>query len=189
MVGDEAQSRVDSTAVVCRLDDEWTHRFAEVAQELADLSTGGVVVPGRPHISLQVIQGELSEEAKRALREGLKSQEAFSVYFRGLGRFLIPRPVVYVTVVRNRGLERLHRRVRRVLRSFGVAADRLYSRRRWVPHVSLLLDDNGEAIMPRLRDFETKGAFQGSAKVRTVEILGPRGGEPEVVWSADERES
>ena len=181
----EREEKRETTAIVCRLEEEWARLFRHVAEELAALSTSGQVAPGAPHISLQVVEGRLSQAAVDALRASLKKQEPLDVYFRGVGRFYFPRPVIYVTVVRNRSLERLHRRVRRALRPFGLQADRLYGRRQWVPHLSLVLDDVGDAITPRLRDFEKKGAFRGVARVEALEILGPAG-EREVLWLAAE---
>jgi 2'-5' RNA ligase len=132
--------------------------FAQVEstwQELErDFGLTGVLVTPFPHFSWQVVEDYGWERIADVMQEIARQTSPLRARATGLGLFTGERPVIYVPVVKNAELMRLHQLVWE--RTAEVSMGRLacYAPGAWMPHVSLACEDvhrgNVGRVMERL---------------------------------------
>lgn len=144
---------LDSTVSdrVLKLWEELEHRF----------SLRGVRAFPYPHISFNILDEYETEHVETELRRITAHIRPFDVETAGLGLFLKPEPVLYIPVVRSPALNEVHQML---WRAFPLRMDgsSLYSPEKWVPHITLAVDDLTREQLPEVLGFLSNGDFHWS---------------------------
>jgi len=100
-----------------------------------------------PHISFCIMDGYTQATVEERLHDTVSRFKPLKVNTAGIGIFLKPNPVLYVSVVRGTALERVHRLIRR---AFPLLAgeEGFYTPDHWMPHVTLAIGDLTDELLP-----------------------------------------
>jgi 2'-5' RNA ligase len=100
-----------------------------------------------PHISFCFMAGYSQARVEERLHDAVSRFKPFKVKTAGIGIFLKPYPVLFVSVVRGTALERLHRLVTKAFSPQDGDAG-FYTADRWMPHITLAVGDLTTDLLP-----------------------------------------
>lgn len=117
-----------------------------------------------PHISFNILDEYETEQVETKLRKISAPIRPFAVETAGLGFFLHPEPVLYIPVVRSPALNAVHQKLWRAFppKTAGIS---LYSPEKWVPHITLAVDDLTREVMPEMLRFLSDIDFHWSIRL------------------------
>ena len=104
-------------------------------------SLAGIRITPYPHFSWQIARHYDLEKLEHSLQRIAARTPPFSVHTTGLGLFSGPRPVLYIPVVKDPGLVRLHEIIWQELQTTAQGLSPYYGPGAWMPHISLAYDD------------------------------------------------
>jgi 2'-5' RNA ligase len=129
-------------AVVSLLDDEHYHLVESLWAELEEeFGVRGVYVTPFPHFSYQVAPQYDVARLEPILARLAQAQRPFHVRTTGLGIFTGAQPVLFIPVVPNPDLARLHQAIWDATLSTSAGLLAYYRPDQWVPHVTLGFGD------------------------------------------------
>ena len=116
-----------------------THAHREqVLALMAEVSERfGVPTRGWPHVSYHVA-AEYDAEISATLQHLASQIAPFTLQTTGLGLFTGPEPVLYLGLVRNSMLDRVHEQIWAVGERHGQQSIAYYAPANWVPHITLV---------------------------------------------------
>ena len=100
-----------------------------------------------PHISFCFMKGHSQARVEERLHDTVSRFKPFNVKTAGIGIFLKPYPVLFVSVVRGTALERLHRLVTKAFPPLDGDAG-FYTADQWMPHITLAVGDLIPELLP-----------------------------------------
>jgi len=101
----------------------------------------GVKVTPFPHFTWQVTKDYDLPRLKIALHELAGQVQPFSIHTSGLGLFSGENPIVYVSIVKDEPLMRLHSMLWEKMAGIAFQPALYYSPAQWVPHITLAYND------------------------------------------------
>ncbi len=101
----------------------------------------GVRVTPFPHFSWQVTEGYNLPLLESALKNFTKEIQPFTIHTDGLGIFSGEKPVVYISIFKDKNLTNLHSLLWEKTISFAANPIMQYSPAQWVPHITLAYND------------------------------------------------
>lgn len=124
------------------LDKPATERVESLWQEL-DTQCGlvGVKITPFPHFSWQVTEGYDSPHLDTSLQDIASQMQPFTIRTAGLGIFSGESPIVYILIVKNEPLMRLHAMLWERMDKIAVHPLPHYAPGQWVPHITLAYND------------------------------------------------
>jgi 2'-5' RNA ligase len=155
--------------LVSLLPTPYYERVEDLWNELEDtFGLRGIRVTPYPHFSWQ-IAGEYDFAALEAAIGRITAETPpFNVRTAGLSLFTGPRPVLYIPVVKDEPLLKLHARIWEAALAASQDASPYYSPPAWMPHISLAYEDltpeNIGAVMEAL-------AFRSFAWEMTIDNI------------------
>lgn len=171
--------QLETTAVAGRLAEEVEEEISRAWQRLKLQSDFDIPPQLRiPHLSFQLLSGPFSRANLAALEDLAARRSPVEIQLSGLGLFSEPRSVLYITVVRSRHLENLHRDITLTLAEQGFSPHPLYRPEAWVPHISLAFDGLNSEDWRSLTRLEQKGAFHRRCLLRSIIVLSMEKGYP-----------
>jgi len=111
--------------------------FAELSDQLG---LHGVDAFPYPHISFCFLDGYTRATVEERLQDTVSRFKPFNVKTAGIGIFLKPNPVLFVSVVRSTALDRLHRLITKAFPPLRGDAG-FYTSDHWMPHITLAVGD------------------------------------------------
>lgn len=127
--------------VVSLLDDPCAQIVHDIWDELK--TTYGIVgtqVPRFPHFSYHVAE-RYNESLPPLLKNIAAGQKPFKVKTAGLGIFVLPKPVLFISIVCDSTLAALHESIYAAIHSTSHNAIAYYQPRQWFPHITLSQGD------------------------------------------------
>lgn len=101
----------------------------------------GIRMTPIPHFSWHVAEEYSSVELRAALEQVCAGQKFFRVKTAGLGIFGGGEPVIYIALVKNEAMRRLHRKIWRFARRIATSPSPYYDPDSWIPHITLAHSD------------------------------------------------
>lgn len=139
-------------AVVSLLDEEHTRAVEEIWVEL-QRELGIHVARERvpfPHVTYQGADRYEAARLDAAFARIARATSPFAIETAGLGIFIGPLPVLYVSIARSPALAMLHQRIWHELGDAGTNISPLYDIERWMPHITLAQWDVTPENLPRI---------------------------------------
>jgi 2'-5' RNA ligase len=141
-------------AIVSALDDLARERVEEIWGELkAVFGLKSVIGSTDPHFTYQVAERYDADAVDRALSSVAELEPPFDAETRGLGVFRGDETVLYLAVVRDTSLERIHERVWAETSDGATGLRAYYAAETWVPHITLAIGDVEEQELPEIIRF------------------------------------
>ncbi len=106
-----------------------------------DCGLVGVRVTPFPHFSWQVTEGYDLPRLKTTLQKTARGMQPFVVHTAGLGLFTGESPVIYVPIVREKSLLRLHEMLWERTKKLAIRPASYYAPDQWIPHITLAYGD------------------------------------------------
>jgi len=128
--------------IVSLLDESHTDLVTAIWSELdRDFGLKNAALIPYPHITYHVAGAYDSSNILSSVAKIAAATAPFVARTSGLGIFSGSQPVLYVAVVRSDPLSRLHASLGRILDPMAINAELYSSPGRWVPHITIALDD------------------------------------------------
>jgi 2'-5' RNA ligase len=102
-----------------------------------DCSISGIQVTSLPHFSWQVAHDYDMVRLKPALEKIALSARPFKVRSTGIGLFTGPKPVVFISLVKDALLLRFHDLIWRLTNDSAIFPSPFYAPKAWMPHITL----------------------------------------------------
>lgn len=125
-------------AITTLLEDPTWH---EILQKIPDgnlLVSSGKIEHQYPHFSWIVSQGLEVEKVFHALDQIAKEAQSFITLSGGTGIFPGEEPAVTLILVRNRMMDKLHKKIWTACARHAMEMKQTYTPEAWIPHVTLL---------------------------------------------------
>jgi 2'-5' RNA ligase len=128
--------------IVTLLDPPVAAQVETIWQEL-EIECGlvGIKITPLPHFSWQISDNYVLDRIQATLKRVALSSSSFRVMASGIGIFAGQAPVIYIPVVKDENLLRLHARLWEETRQMAPGASRYYSPHHWMPHITLASGD------------------------------------------------
>ncbi|MGC1376537.1 MAG: 2'-5' RNA ligase family protein [Anaerolineales bacterium] len=108
----------------------------------------GVKVTPYPHFSWQIGAEYAGQQTEQAIKAVAGQMRRFTVYTAGLGIFSGPNPVVYIPIIRNPKLNRLHAKLWKQLQPSAKGLSPFYSPQKWMPHITIIFEnENARSVL------------------------------------------
>jgi hypothetical protein len=136
-------------AVVSLLDDTHSQQVERIWSDMARYyGVHGIYATPFPHFSYHVAAQYDLGKLEATLRRTVRRLQPFRVRTSGLGLFPGPSPVVYIPVVRDPALTRLHERLWPRVQNSATGSVPYYQPAQWIPHITLGHGDITAANLP-----------------------------------------
>jgi 2'-5' RNA ligase len=124
--------------IVSLLDSQSYSRVEGLWDELEiDCSLTGIQVTSLPHFSWQVAHDYDLVSLKPVLERITSAARPFKVRTTGIGLFTGPKPVVFISLVKDSLLLRFHELIWRLTKDSAIFPSPFYSPKAWMPHITL----------------------------------------------------
>jgi 2'-5' RNA ligase len=124
--------------IVSLLDPIYNQHVEELWHKLeVDCGLKGIQVTPIPHFSWHVAQDYNQALLKPALEEIAKISQPFVVRTTGVGLFTGDNPVIFIPLVKDSNLLRMHEQLWERIKSAAVGPNPHYSPELWMPHITL----------------------------------------------------
>ena len=165
--------------IVTLLDPPVDAQVETIWQEL-EIECGlvGIKITPLPHFSWQIGDNYELIRTREILEQVAQTSSPFRVFATGIGIFTRPVPVIYIPVVKDETLLRLHARLWEETRQMVAGASSHYSPHHWLPHITLA---SGDVDMAKLNCAVRRLAFRSLELEIPVDNLA-------MVYQADDEE-
>jgi 2'-5' RNA ligase len=124
------------------LDRPATTRVALIWQDLeARCGLVGVKTTPFPHVSWQVTEDYKVPLLEKALDVLSGQIQPLTIHTTGLGLFTGENPILYISILKDEPIMRLHSLLWEKLNGIGLHPSPYYSPAQWVPHITLAFND------------------------------------------------
>lgn len=124
--------------IVSLLDSKYYSKVEGLWDELEiDCRLIGVQVTPIPHFSWHVAQDYDMERLKPVMERISHAARPFKVRTTGIGLFTGPKPVVYVSLVKDIVLLKFHELVWKLTKDSAISPSPFYAPKAWMPHITL----------------------------------------------------
>lgn len=159
-------------AIVSVLDDPWREEVENIWGELkAVFGLKSVIGSTRPHFTFQVAEDYDPTTIDEALSSITAVEPPFGIETRGLGVFRGDEAVLYLAVVRDAALERMHERIWAEASGAATGLRAYYGARTWVPHITLAIGDLQEAQLPEIIAFLGRKQYEWAIPVTNLCLI------------------
>lgn len=125
-----------------------------------------------PHFSWHVAERYREDQLKEALQKLCASTQPFEVQAAGLGVFSRELPIVYIALVKDERMLNLHKRLERLLRRLSIGPNDHYRPENWMPHITLVFEDLGNANLTCVMKRLVFRSFQWTFMVDNLALIG-----------------
>jgi len=137
------------------LDEQATYRVQQLWQELeARCGLVGVKTTPFPHFTWQVTEAYDLPRLEIILATLARQTQPFTIQTTGLGLFTSANPIIYISIVKDERLMKLHSMLWDNLQGIAIRPTLYYTPEQWVPHITLAYRDvtsaNLECVMQGL---------------------------------------
>ncbi len=140
-------------AIVTILPQPYYQQVEALWDELEEkFGLSGIRITPYPHFSWQVAESYPEEKLLHALTTIVNDIKPFEVHIRGIDVFFSQNPVVFLKILKEKALARLHLKVWMKLLPLANRPNFLYSPLLWRPHISLAYQD---LTLSKLKDITT----------------------------------
>jgi hypothetical protein len=127
------------------LDRSTTNRVELIWHQLeAQCGLVGIKATPFPHISWQVTEAYTLPQLETVLAALVRQLEPFYIHTTGLGLFTGPKPILYISAIKDEQLMRLHATLWEETNGIAIRPSQYYSPGYWVPHITLAYNDVNE---------------------------------------------
>jgi len=167
--------------VVSLLDDEHYEAVQALWSELeAKLGARDLYRTPFPHFSYQVAKDYDVEALEPALRRFASNIATFRVKTAGLGIFSGAQTVLYLPVVRDAELSRLHKSLWQELASVGAGVVDYYRPEMWMPHITLADGNSLTKYLPDIIALLSGREFNWNITIDNFSLIYDTGIEQEI---------
>ena len=152
--------------VVALLDDEHTIAVKALWDELEkECGLTAILETPFPHVSWHVAEGYDIEPLEEKIAQIADQTPPFMIRTAGLGVFSNETPVVYIPVVKDPNLSRLHNWIWEEAQRFGKEIRQQYSPDQWIPHITLAARDVTREDLPSIFSIFANRSFNWEIKI------------------------
>ena len=164
--------------VVSLLDTQHTRIVESLWVELEnEFGLSSRYVPRIAHFSYQIAETYNVKRLGAALEQFALGQRPFCVRTTGLALFTGASPVLYIPVVRNPELTRLHTALWQAIEDTGTGVSEHYHPDQWMPHITLAQGDLSSDNLPQIVRQLSGRNFAWEIAVNNVAFIAHRGDE------------
>src|SRR6266704_1492794 len=142
--------------------------WAELRKEFA---LSKVYEAPEPHFSYQLARHYNVKSLESSLRRFAASKTSFQVRAGGLGIFTKPNLVLYIPVVRSPELMQFHEALWQEISSTGSGIEDYYNPSRWMPHITIGIDDINKDNLPHIVRFLAERDFNWEITVDKIALV------------------
>jgi 2'-5' RNA ligase len=102
-----------------------------------DCSVIGIQITPLPHFSWQVSQDYDMDRLRPALQRIAAGARPFKIRTTGIGLFTGPKPVVFISLVKDSLLLRFHELIWKLAKDASIFPSPFYAPQAWMPHITL----------------------------------------------------
>ncbi len=165
--------------IVALLDDEHTARVEGLWDELREVcGLSCIELTPFPHFSWHIAEDYDFEQLEDRLSVVVQQTFAFKVTTAGLGVFTGDQPVVYLQVVKDAHLLKLHQHIWDEIQGLGLGISRHYVPDHWMPHITLANRDVSGENLPCIFSLLGKRNFNWEIEVSQYAIGHQHGDAP-----------
>ncbi|MEX2236717.1 MAG: 2'-5' RNA ligase family protein [Dehalococcoidia bacterium] len=139
------------SGVVSLLEERYSRKVMAIWDELREALRQPPVPTTIPHFTYH-LAGDYDSRGLRTIGDSLAIEgRGFSTWTNGLGLFTHPKPVLYISLVRNLELSRFQRWVWYEVDKAAEGSVDYYTPERWMPHITLIEGLDVEALLTGIR--------------------------------------
>ena len=169
--------------IVSLLDGENSARVRALWSELErEFGVRGVYATPFPHFSYHVAESYDAERLRDVLACFCREHQRFSVRTAGLGIFTGVRPVLYVPVVRDPSLVRVHAELWSTVHGSGAGEQAYYAPESWIPHITIGFGDLGKGNLGQIAAYLVERDFAWESAVDNVTLIDASGDQQAIHW-------
>ncbi|MHB8575739.1 MAG: 2'-5' RNA ligase family protein [Dehalococcoidia bacterium] len=142
--------------------------WAELAREFG---VRGVYETPFPHFSYHVADSYDAFRLRPILTRVCQAYQPFHVRTGGLGVFTGSRPVLYVPVVRDPALVRMHADLWAALESEGIGVQEHYAPENWIPHITIGFGDLDADVIGHIVSHLSTRDFAWGCEIDNVTLI------------------
>lgn len=169
-------------AIVSALDDPIREQVEEIWGELkAVFELKDVIGSTKPHFTYQVAEQYDARAIDAVLSSIAATETPYVAQTRGLGVFRGEETVLYLAVVRDGAVERMHERIWRETRGATTGLRAYYGAETWVPHITLAIGDLRAEELPAITSFLGRRDYRWTVPVTNLCLI-PDTGTNAAAW-------
>lgn len=158
--------------VVSLLDPQATRLVESLWVELEnEFGLISLYAPRIAHFSYQIAESYDLKRVGAALERFAQEQQPFSVKTAGLGLFTGSSPILFVPVVGNAELTRLHGALWQAIAGIGSGVSERYRPASWMPHITLAQGDLNSNNLPRIISWLVNRDFNWDMVVNNIALI------------------
>ena len=129
-----------------------------------------VETPKLPHFSWQVAVNYQIDGLLKALEKIATSFHPFKVSISGLGIFPGVQPILYLTIVRDATLNKIHEMVWEECSNYGIDLSPYYASDRWIPHITLVYNQLSPFLLSSIMEEIASESWEGEILIDSLAI-------------------
>ena len=158
--------------IVSLLDPEHTRLVESLWVELEnEFGLTSLYAPRIAHFTYQIAEDYDLKRLAAALEQFAQRQRPFRVRTTGLGLFTGGSPVLYIPVVRDADMTRIHAALWQAVEGLGSGVSPHYSPESWMPHVTLAQGDLNDDNLPRVIHFLSQRDFEWEIVINNIAFI------------------
>ena len=110
----------------------------------------GIEITPFPHFSWQIAENYDFTELGFIMQEVCTRTAPIKVRTSGLGIFTGPKPVIFIPVIKNNSLTKVHKDIWNLALDYSTGLSNLYHPDLWMPHISLAYEDVDPRIVGQI---------------------------------------
>ena len=130
-----------------------------------------------PHFSWHIAESYDRNRLSEVLKTICQETSPFTARTAGLGIFTIPKPVIYIVVVKDRPLLEFHEKLWQRVDGLGQGVSSYYTSGMWVPHITLAHENLDSTAMGCIIQELASLTFDWEMKVEDLAIASQAGSE------------
>lgn len=131
----------------------------------------GIHVTPLPHFSWQIAGDYDVKTLKERMEEVCRKTPPFYIHTSGLALFSGERPVIYIPVVKDETLLRIHARIWEHAQTAAQDLSPYYSPTFWMPHISLAYQDVSQANIGPVMEMLAFRTFNWAMEIDNISLI------------------
>jgi 2'-5' RNA ligase len=131
----------------------------------------GIKVTPYPHFSWNIAEEFDIESLKSTLLAITENLHPVEIRTTGIGLFTGSNPVIFIPVVKDAELVRLHTTIWKQIQPISKGLSPYYSPNAWMPHISLAYEDVDSSNLPRVVDKLAFGSYNWEMTIDNISFI------------------